>query len=178
MFVSDTGISSGHSIPKLVVCHCEGLIPVMSALHDPIDHMDELADMVFFSWFSKSFWLLYVDVLFCQTVEVSSDEVDLPEFEIVFDCNSGSHPDRFKLNHSSPSLVVVDTELLCISLSNKPCFVLDSISFTVPFDIIDPYQVHNVCIHQVPCVFLFECVHFDLHWEHPSIGISSDGIAV
>src|SRR6266571_9189917 len=99
----------------------------MGALHCPVDRMDELADMVLFSWFGKSFWLPHVDVLLCQAVEISSDKVDPPEFEIIFSGNSGSHPNRFESGHSSPSLIVVDTVLLRILLSNKPRFVLDPI---------------------------------------------------
>ena len=40
--------------------------------------------------------------------------------------------------------VVVDTELLGVSLSNKPCLVFDSIPFPVPLDVVDPHGVHDV----------------------------------
>ncbi len=111
----------------------------MSALHSSINGVDELAYVVFESGLNEPFRLFHIDVFLGKTIEVSADEINLPKFEVEFSSNSSCHTHRFKSSHSCPSLVIVDPELLGVSLPDEPCLILNSITFPIPLYIIYPH---------------------------------------
>src|SRR6266496_1180522 len=107
--------------------------------------MYEFADMILRTCLNKSFWLLHVYVFLGKTVKVSANEVNPPKFEIEFSSDGSSHSYGFKSSYACPHFVIVNSELLSIAFSNKSCFVLDSVPLTIPFYVIHPHRVHNIC---------------------------------
>src|SRR5258705_1928841 len=110
----------------------------MRTLHRPVDCVYEFTNMVFKSRLDKTFGLFHVDILLGKTIEICSNEVDLPEFKIEFSSNSSSDPYRLESSYASPCLIIINLELLGISLSYQPRLILDSVPFTIPLYIVDP----------------------------------------
>ena len=92
--------------------------------------------MVLVPWLNKSLWLFHVYILLGQAIQVSTNKVDSPECRVMFSCYDCCHLYIFESSDSCPCFVRVDSELLSVSLPNQPSFILDPISFPIPFNII------------------------------------------
>ena len=147
----------------------------MSTLHCSMNCMYEFAYMVFVPGFNETFWLLHVNIFFCEAIQVCSNKIDLPKLEVVFSCYGHSHSDRLQLGNSCLCLIVVDPKLLSIAFPDQSSFIFDTVTFPIPFNVIYLHWAHDVHswwrLYQIPGMLCFQRLHLNFHQYYPSLWV-------